>query len=256
MDKEWQFEEEQPCTEQAGQHRALTGPGLSQDPREGIRSTALGTDAGDPVQTPVLTHIHPECPQDSRPTPNQKSACPCPPRPSKVQLWGLGGERGGGGDKTGKVGRFLPATRGPRGDALLPVRPSPAGPPEPGALHLPAMGHRARFAARGVEPGGGAEARRAAPCPPARCAPDLPPGEGLGEGGALAGALGPSGRPAPLPAPPRFPRPPSPPRPLCSQARSLPAAAGWAPQKPCAAASLFGAWPFFNSQHTQRIQLE
>lgn len=32
---------------------------------------------------------------------------------------------------TGKVGRFLPATRKPPGDALLPVRPSPAGPPSP-----------------------------------------------------------------------------------------------------------------------------
>lgn len=56
----------------------------------------------------------------------------------------------------------------------------------------------------------------------------------------------------PRPAPLRSPAAPT----LPSAPPLFPAAAGWAPQKPCAAASLFGTWPSFNSQHTQRIQLE
>lgn len=154
------------------------------------------------------------------------------------------------------MGRFLPATRRPPGDALLPVRPSPR------ALRSPEHCTYRPWAQGSVRSQGSGAWRWSGGSggpPPAR-----PPAalltshlEGLGEGGALAGALGPSCRPCLCPPrPARFPAPTLPSAPPLFPGSLSPSAAGWAPQKPCAAASLFGTWPFFNSRHTERIQLE
>lgn len=147
------------------------------------------------VHTSVLS-----VPRIPAPIPHAKSACSCPPGPRTVQL--PGPCRG-----SGRTSSLRPA--GLAGSPSFSQSPAPAGPAEPGALHLPAVGRRAPFAARAAEPRGGAAARRASPCPQASpCSwPPTPRGSGCGHPASRPAPVGTSCRPAPPPAPPAFPEP-------------------------------------------------
>lgn len=199
--------------------------------------------------TLVLTSIHPEYPQDSCPTPYLKSACCCPPAPHMVQL--RGPSRGGGASS-------------PR-PASLAETPSFSRAPAPRALQGPARcTYRPRAAGLRSQPESGAQRRGGGSqghplsARPAALLASHPEDVSVRVSRSPPGARGhflPArafARPAPLPR-----RPPSPARPLQFPGSRSPSRVAGLPRSPeQPAASLFGCWPFFNSQHTGRIKSE
>lgn len=247
------FEERQMLPEQAGQHKAPRGPELYPKSRVQKSGTQDGHKCWGPY-TDASAHTHPPWLSPGfLPLLLILSQFAAAIGPREVQLQGP--DRANGAPSS----RDMPASPG-RPTPRVPV-PTLLGPPESGALHLPAESSRAQFEARVAEPRGGAERRLVGPPLPARptalqtsyrrvwvraAAPPAPSPRALPAGQRLC-------RPARFPprAAPTLPfAPPFVPRLVLSQPANGP------PQKPCAAASLFGSWPFFNSQHTERIKLE
>ena len=235
------MEEGLPLTEQAEQHKAPRGPELC--PKSLVQKSGaqgwtqiLGT-----LYRRQCAHTYPSCPQGSCPCSSSQVSLPLPSEPREVQLEGP--DRASGAPSP----RDLPAS--PRRPTPCAPAPAPVGPPEPSTLHLPAESSGAQIAAQGAEPGGGAAACRAAPARTPRRAPDLPPQRVRVRAASPPGRepAGTSCGPAPLPPRPLPPleAPTLPFVPLRPQPDSGP------PQKTSAAASLFGSWSFFNSQHTR-----